>query len=104
MPVRSLAKFANGVGVLLVTALTIALTAPRAEAQQSARIQVSANVVRPAMSQAVLDTALADAVTEALRTHRMWTERVRPLPAGAQLRTVRGEVRVRELRVEYVGN
>lgn len=95
---RSLAEFARWCGVLLVSALTLALAAPGAAAQ-SATIRARATVVRPAVPPAVLDTAVLRAAFEAATA-----DATTQLPGGVQVRRVETRAAVREVRVEYVAN
>lgn len=110
MSEKSLAKSVSTMGVLLVSALTLALTPTAAAAQQTAgaTMVVSAQVIRPAVPAATLDLAVAHAVaSSAVRADR--AGRVKDLPGGAQVtaQTAADSSRTasrHEVRIEYVAN
>ena len=96
---QCLAKFTRWCGVLLVSGLTFALTAPGVHAQ-SATIRARATVVRPPVQAAVLDSAVVREAVRALAIESAATQ----LAGGVQVRRVERTPEVREVRVEFVAN
>jgi len=103
---QSLAKSVGTGWVLLVSALTLGIATP-ASAQHAAgaSMRVSAEVLRPAVAPARLDTAVARAVRGSVeQPGRM--QRIDDLPGGAQVvAQPRSESSpLRQVRVEYTAN